>query len=227
MRTAFIIRLHYGRDDPRFAWRLAYFRALVLPRILAQTIQDFEIAVWCNPWHESHVAPLAEKIRVFGVRPEVDGHIRPEDRERAQRFHIDFTYWKDVVGIPPYDLQIGLDSDDLIRVDYLARILDEVSRHGTGNGSLHVGFQPLMFSVSNLTQYDFKPRYDERRGSPFFALYQPDKEGFLFAYEHSHLKLPTLCSRSVLVPEGYCWFTIHGQNASTTIPATSEPILNP
>lgn len=225
MDTAFIIRFHYREHDPDFDWRFSYFRSAVLPRILAQTEQDFEIAIWCNPWHHALFKSLSEKIRVFGVRPEAEGLIRSEDRARADKFHIDFTYWKDVVDLPAYDLQIGLDSDDLIHECYVARILEEVKVHG--DGSLHICFQPMIFNLANRTYYDFKFRYGPEKGSAFFALLQKDKSKFLFAYEHSHLKLPSLFDRSVTIPEGYCWFTAHDRNASSRLPADSVPIPNP
>lgn len=225
MQAAFIIRFHYKQTDNDFDWRYSYFRAIVLPRLLDQTNQDFEIAVWCNPWHHKHFLSLSDKIRVFGVRPEVDGYIRPEDRERASRFHVDFTYWRDVIGLPPYDLQIGLDSDDLIRETYVSRIFQEIDKHK--RGSLHIGFQPMVFNLKNLSQYDFKAKYGPEHGSPFFALLQPDKRSFIFAYEHSHLKMPAFFDRTVSIPEGFCWFSIHDRNASTQLPVSSAPLLNP
>ena len=224
MKAAFIIRLHYADNDPRFEWRFAYFSSMVLPRLLAQSEQDFDIAIWCNPWHQRQLLALSDRIRVFGVRPEVDGFIRPEDQARAGRFHIDFTYWRDVVGLAPYELQIGLDSDDLVHEHYFARIMREVRARPTG--SLHVGFQPLLFNLPNLTQYDYKARYGPQHGSPFFAILQRDLSKFYFAYEYSHLRLPAFFDESITVPEGYCWFSIHGQNASTHLPPSSEPLLN-
>jgi hypothetical protein len=225
MRTAFIIRFHYAIDDPRFDWRLAYFRSVVLPRILSQTIEEFEIAIWCNPWHHDLFRSLSKKIRVFGVRPEADGFVRPEDVERAQKYHIDFTYWRDVVGLPPYELQVGLDSDDLIREDYLERIHKEISSRTLDY--LHLCFQPMIFNLSNLTQYDYIANYGPEHGSPFFALLQRDTSKYIFSYEYSHLKLPSFFDESLWIEPGYCWFTIHDGNASTRLPATSSPVLNP
>ncbi|TPL80670.1 glycosyltransferase [Mesorhizobium sp. B2-3-12] len=225
MDTAFIIRFHYGPSDQRFDWRFAYFRSIVLPRILSQTVKEFEIAIWCNPWHQDMFLALSDKIRVFGVRPEADGFIRPEDAERAAEYHIDFTYWRDVVGLPPYRIQIGLDSDDLIRRDYLDRIHREISK--SRSNSLHICFQPMIFNLENLTQYDLKADYGPEAGSPFFAIVQNEGAGYIFSYEQSHLKLPKFFANSVKVEPGYCWFTIHDSNASTRLPSTSSPILNP
>ena len=225
MDAAFIIRFHYNEGDPRFDWRFAYFRSVVLPRILAQSEQGFDIAVWCNSWHRSLFLALDQKVRTFSVRPEVDGYVRPEDRERATRYHIDFTYWRDVVGLPPYEIQMGLDSDDLIRCDYVERAFKEINR--AGGVSSHVCFQPLVFNLGNLTQYDYKPQYGLGSGSPFFAIRQTDRSNYIFAYEYSHLHLPRHFGQSTTVEAGYCWFTIHGANASTMFRADSQPILNP
>lgn len=225
MRAAFVIRFHYPQNDVGFEWRFSYFRSMVLPRILAQDIQDFEIAIWCNPWHHNQFLMLSERIRVFGVRPEADGYVRPEDRERARKFHIDFTYWRDVVGLEDYDLQIGLDSDDLISKNYLSRIVSEVRL--AKSDSLHICFQPLMFNLSNLTQYETSLSYGPEAGSPFFAIYQKGREAFKFAYEYSHLTLGKHFNKSVCIDSGYCWFTIHDFNASTRLPPGSRPLLNP
>jgi hypothetical protein len=223
--AAFVIRFHYPEHDPRFEWRIAYFQSLVLPRILGQTDQDFDIAIWCNPWHRSRVEALSRRIRVFGVTAESEDFVRPEDRERARKFHIDFKYWKDIVGLPEYEIQIGLDSDDLIRSDYLERIRKEFDRWP--DGSAHICFQPLVFNIDNLTQYDYKPRYTTENGSPFFAIRQRDTSSYIFAYEYSHLQLPRLFAQTAVVEPGYCWFTIHGANASTRLLDSSDPILNP
>ena len=37
LRHAVIIRMHYQPGDRKFDWRLAFFRSMVLPRLLTQT----------------------------------------------------------------------------------------------------------------------------------------------------------------------------------------------
>jgi len=60
-----IIRFHYEKNDPRFDWRLAYFKAMVLPRILNQSYKNFDIAIWCNPEHDEIFKALSPRIKVF------------------------------------------------------------------------------------------------------------------------------------------------------------------
>jgi hypothetical protein len=215
MKAAFIIRFHYEEGDPRFAWRLAYFKAMVLPRILAQTHGDFDIAIRCNPAHDHEflMPKLAERIRTFHVKGEAARY----RTIGSKRYFLDFVPWRDVEDLPAYDLQMGLDSDDLIDEGYVARIMYELKKKDPGKAA-HVSFQPELFDLRTLKKYRMTQRYSPTFGSAFFALYQPHKGiRYRFAYEASHLKLHEFAESSVTVEEGYCCATTHDMNESTKL----------
>lgn len=212
MKSAFIIRFHYPEGDPRFAWRLRYFKDEVLPRILEQTDQDFDIAIRCRPEDDNIFRSLSEKIRTFHVRNESERY----KIIHGKRYFLDFVSWKDVEDLPRYDLQMGLDSDDLIRNDYVERIKKEI---GSGGRSTHVCFQPELLDLKTGRILPIHQNYHEKKGSAFFGLYQsPAVTDYHFAYEKGHLDLWQFAEKSIVVPEGYCWATAHDLNESTRAP---------
>ncbi len=89
--TAFIIRMHFAKDDKRFAWRLAYFQSIVLPKLLAQTDQDFDICIRANEWHAAEIKALSPKIKIFTVKKKMHGYIKPGFEEKAKKYFIDFV----------------------------------------------------------------------------------------------------------------------------------------
>lgn len=210
MTHAIIIRFHYKDNDPRFQWRLAYFQAMVLPRILRQTKKNFDIAVRCNPKHADIFQKMNRRIRTFTVSGEKESHII----RGGKKYFIDFVPWKDVIGLEKYDIQTGIDSDDLISENFIERIENEI-RQRNPNKSLHVSFQPGIFNAATLQKYPMKVSYGEKKGSAFFSIYQPNKKKYIFAYEDSHLRLWKYFDKSVTIPYGYCWATVHGFNEST------------
>lgn len=228
MKTAFIIRMHYKHDDPRWPWRKAYFESMVLPRLLAQTDQDFDICIRANILHMDELEAMSEKIKTFDVKSEKRDWIKPGYEQKAKRYHVDFVNFSDTVGLDRYDIQIGLDSDDLIiRDDFVEKIKKECE---SAEGTLHLSFQPYMFHVPTLRTYRCALRYSGTKGSPFFALYQPKERErvdgeFVFAYEDSHLKLHQYMDETRTIEDGYCAFSIHDKNASTYLYAGSKQIL--
>jgi choline kinase len=208
MKTGFIIRCHYEEKDPRFPWRLAYFQGMVLPRIQAQTDKDFDICIRCNPAHDE----LFEKMgcKPFHVKEEYVAYRLSQNEHR--KYFIDFVKWEDVIDLEQYDIQIGLDSDDLISPWLVAHVKKLCSQSST---SLHISFQPEYFYIDSLKLAQHPVRYSTRNGAMVFALYYPDKTKYHHCYEVSHRKLWKLAAKSVQVPSGFCWMTVHSQNEST------------
>ncbi len=213
MTTAFIIRFHYEKEDPRFEWRFEYFKKDVLPRILAQTDQNFTIAIRCNEWSKPLFEALSDRIVTFTVKNERVLY----KKSRNKKYFYDFAKWEEVEGLPQYDLQLGLDSDDLISPPYLETVRDYVNFYAesTPGKSVHICFQPLLLNVETGQESLIGQTYTPTMGSAFFALYQPDKKHYLFAYEVSHLKIGTLMDTSMVLPSGYCWASVHKHNEST------------
>jgi hypothetical protein len=202
-----IIRFHYAAGDPRFPWRFDYFKAMVLPRILMQTDKNFDIAIWCNPAHDYLFTALSEKIKVFHAKKEtVEYKIKS-----GKKYYYDFIQYEDLEGLPKYDIQTGIDSDDLMGPDYIKVVNMQME---SARVATHLSFQPRTFNLKNL---QIKPMmtYGEKRGSAFMALYQPDKTKYKFLYCASHIGLWRQAERSIILPAGHCWATIHWLNEST------------
>ena len=211
MTTAFIIRFHYNEDDPRFKWRFEYFNKAVLPKILKQKDQDFDICIRCNPVHNQLFMDLCPKIKTFQVKNEQARYFKGRNNKQYFEDHVD---WCDVIGLEQYDLQIGLDSDDLIDEHYVELIKKEVAKYKEHYKSLHICFQPMMYRLKNGKKKAMMA-YTPTRGSAFMALYQPDKINYKFIYCMSHISLCKLVEKSVVIPQGHCWATAHNINEST------------
>jgi len=203
---AFIIRFHYKENDPRFEWRFKHFIDNVLPRIKAQTYQDFDICVWCNDWHKKLFEDLG--LKTFNV-------IKEYIRYKGRYFH-DFTPWNEVIGLNKYDIQCGLDSDDYIEPYYLAKIVQVVSEHTTerDNRTIHICFKPELIRLDT-GKIEPLGNYNENRGSAFLALYQPDKTNYRFIYEESHISIIRKADVKVVLPTGLAYAISHQINEST------------
>lgn len=225
--TAFIIRMHFSKDDKRYPWRFNYFASMVLPKLLSQNDQDFDICIWANKWHAKEIKALSPKIKIFDVVPEKHGHIKPGYEEKAKIYFVDFVNFEDTRGLKQYEIQIGIDSDDMpIRDDFISRIKKEVAF--AKSKPLHISFQPQVFQPSTLRTYRCDFVYGPAKGSPIFAIYQPAKTSkaeYIFAYEDSHLKLPKIVKRAIRIAEPYCVYSVHKCNSSTLLHPNQRQIM--
>lgn len=208
-KIAVITRFHYQQDGPNYRWRFNYYRDEVLPRLLKQYCQDFDIWIWCEQWQEAELKSLSPRINTFrAIYVKRDSHL-----------FIDYTPWENVVGLPKYPVQVGLDSDDLVHagfIGYIRQLCDS-------DKVTHISFQPFKLDVKARKKYRMD-QYTIKRGSPIFAFYQPDiyAKDFKFAYHTSHLRMPALAQKRVIVPEGYVDMSIHNYNDSTKIKRTDK-----
>lgn len=203
-----ITRFHYADNDPRFEWRFAFYKAMVLPRILRQEDQDFDIAIRCNRFHAARFEELSPRIMTFQTGDDT-AHYK---RNGMKRYFHDFVPWEAVSGLPKYDIQSGLDSDDLIGPDYI-RIINETFRHETE--ATHLCFQPELFRLQTLRIEPMR-EYSRERGSAFRSLYQPDKgDGYKFIDGVSHMILGRYANKTVVIPKGHCFAVAHHFNEST------------
>lgn len=213
-----LIRFHYPENDPKFSWRFAYFQSMVLPRLLNQTRQDFDIAIRCYDWHKELFEKLHPKIKTFSIEGESEKYTH-----KGKKYFYDFVPWRKVQGLEMYDIQTGIDSDDLVREDFIERIYQEVEKHGD-KSSLHISFQPYLFDTKTLVTYTMGIKYSPTSGSAFLSLYQPNKENYVFIHNFSHLMLWRSASKSITIPEGYCWASCHNHNESTAVNIESVPV---
>ena len=205
---ALIIRFHYGKEDPRFDWRFSYFKAVVLPRILNQTRKDFDICIWCNKWHDEIFKSLSSRIKIFHSKKETIKY----RILKGKKYYYDFIEYEDLEGLDKYEIQSGIDSDDLISRDYIDTIVKYLKNE---KGKTHLCFQPKTFNLKTLAIKPMLP-YHSKRGSPFLSLYQPNKEdNYKFIYCDSHISMWRYAKKSIIIPSGHCFMTIHYLNEST------------
>lgn len=199
---AVITRMHYPPESPVFPWRLAFYRTMVLPRLLNQTDKNFEVWVVCHPEHMAAVEELGSGIHVCGLpafpAPFFDGRMKELDA-------------KELEVLPQFDIQTSLDSDDLVSLDYIARIKEEVAKRP--DRLLALSFQPWKLDLLTLKRYKMSERYGTHQGSMFYSLYQPDKSDYQSIMSINHIYLGVFFTDVVIVAEeGYCDFVIHGAN---------------
>lgn len=227
-----VFRMHYREDDPKFDWRFTYFKTMVLPRLLEQNNQNFDIAVRCNPVHNELFLALSDRIKVFTTKPEWEGHIKEGYEEKVRRgYWVDFVPWEAVVGLNKYDIQTSIDTDDLIlRKDFIDEVEKRLhSASEGGNKSVHISFQPEMFFLPAMQLYNCPIRYDARKGSPFFSIYQPDKENYVYIGDDSHLIIGQQMDKQIFAEKArplFCAFSIHDKNESTFLYKSAKPIIN-
>ena len=202
MKIAFIIRFHYKKDDERFNWRFNFFKDEVLPRIKAQTHKDFDICVWCNPWHK-------ELFEGLGVKTFNATYVKKDTKHFT-----DFTDWSNVHGLEMYDIQIGLDSDDLVEPTLVEKT---VSLFNGKEGKLLISFQPKKVDIVTGKSYLMKNYKKMNRCSPCFAILQTDKSDYRFAYYRSHYRMNQDKWDEVMYVDDQVTMAIHHQNDSTTI----------
>lgn len=206
-----ITRFHYPLNHPDFAWRFEYYKKEVFPRLLAQTDQGFDIAIWCEPHHEDLFKQLHSGPGLITFQAEY--------QKRDSHLFIDYTDWSKVTGLEKYETQIGLDSDDLVEPTFIATVRSLAQ----GDKSILMSFQPTKYDLATGKRYQMR-QYDAGYGSPIFAFYQPDGSHFKFAYHTSHLRMPLVADKVVLVKEGLVQMSIHGKNDSTKIKPTDKEI---
>jgi hypothetical protein len=212
---AIIVRLFFEPEDPRAAWRLAFFENMALPCLQRQTCPDFEIWIRCHPAHRTRLEAMDRRIHTFRAQP------RREFMESGLTALASLA--GDGVDLPQVDIQTRHDSDDLVSRHYVARIRKEVERKAAGD-SLVVSFQPFKLALPSHQRYRMSIRYGPRRTSMFLSLYQLPGENYRYIYEFNHRLIWESFPRVVTVPEGYCDLVIHGGNVHTKLGVKDEQI---
>lgn len=213
MKHAVITRLHYKNDQDLYN-RLDYYKKEVFPRLLKQNNQNFDIWLWVEPKHEK-IVKFHPRINTFTVDCEV--------RKNKYGHFIDHSPWSKVNGLPQYDIQTGLDSDDLVVPDFI----EKTQKLCKGKKSILISYQPIKLDIKTGKKYHItfcgnKTEYNEKNGtSPVFSIYQPNKEDFKFAYEYDHLILHRYFDKTILL-DGMVLMSVHDNNDSTRIKPTER-----
>lgn len=213
---AFVIRFCYARSYPAEAreFRFRWFRDEVLPRILAQRYQGFDIWLWAMPEHRREIEAWSPRIRTFGLR-----------RPMAQ---LETSYpWHHVVRLPRYPIQVRVDSDDLVSPDFLSRGIEELAKM-SGRRAI-AWYQPEKVAVSTGAVYTCRPDYGNGSYSnlavPAFLLYRqrPRDHDYSWVYARGHIRLGKIADEVRGIEAGYCWAACHGHNDSTGVWPADEP----
>jgi hypothetical protein len=217
--AAIITRFHYPTaanpaKRKQFEWRFGYYRDRVLPTLAAQTGeggQDFDVWVWCEPEHER----LFQALNVNG-RPVNTFRASYPPRSKG-RYHVDFTTFEQTQGLPRYELQIGLDSDDMLAAPAVAQIKRQVA--GARMRKL-VSLQPVLLDAADGRLYRMNRRYNGRSCSAIFGMYQPRTmwtRGFYFPYHTGHVTLRRLVPDMRYLSEGLALASVHSHNETTAL----------
>lgn len=205
MTHAIVIRLKYN-DCPEFEWRMAYFQAVCLRSLLKQKDKNFDIVVLCNPIHKNRIEALSDKIKTIHHEVPISGD--PMYKRRGERNSVmPFAFDLD------YDIQTRIDSDDMVTEGFTQRI------HQLMNGKTKphlLCFKPMRFNLDTLRLYY---TYDNYESSMFLSVFNPHKNTFIYEVGHGmwRRKINTMGGGIDIVKFGYCYQTIHSNNASTGI----------
>jgi hypothetical protein len=200
-----ISRLHY-REDSDLLKRIEIYKKETLPSLLSQTIQEFDIGVLCHPKHEQIIRDIHPKIIPFFTR-----EYGKYKNKNGKKLYFQWLKWKDIWGIPKYDIQTYVSSDDVVSSVSLKKIEDLVRESDT---SLHIHFQPILRKLNGETKR-MRIGYNKNFNSGFYSLYQPDKKNYIYIGQDSHTIMSRHAEKSILVPKGYYWINIHDDNDSS------------
>lgn len=213
-RAAVILRMCYGPDYPEAAriWRFAFFSNQVLPRILHQKAADFDIWIWVHPRHQRLVEAMSPRIRTFTV-----------DTRESPLYAA--HPWKFVRGLPKYEVQIRIDTDDFMGPRYVKTMLREL---GTFKGASRlVYFEPYKFDYRTGRIYAVPVGlYHQHRPSAFLALSQhPDDSQYDWVYGRGHTRMWKVADRVKALGPGFCWALCHDNNDTTYVKQGRDILL--
>jgi len=191
MNHAVLIRLNYKEDYPHLNWRLSFFESMVLPRLLKQTVPDFDIWVYCNPLHVDRLKAMSDRIKTYSTN-------------------------RTDPALPKYDIQTRHDSDDLVSLDYIFKI-QEICKNHEKTVPLVISFQPYKLDLWTLNRHPYA-RYNARNCSAFQSLYFPDKEKeYRNILSFNHRRIWQTYPDVVTIPLGYCDIIVHDSNDGTKL----------
>lgn len=185
-----IIRMfHSNREEMK--WRLAYFQSCVLPRLQAQTVPDFDIAILAYEQDHSALEAMDPRITCFILDE------KKWDYKNNSNFEYDQT-----LGLIKYHIQIRMDSDDLVSPKFIGKII--------AADSPFVSFQPELFLLDELRTKKMRHRYREDWPSMFLAVKGYPKCIYHKVFLHFNERPCTM------YPEGDAWMSIHNLNVGTS-----------
>ncbi len=191
-KHAVIIRFWHN-DYDIFKWRLAYFQSMVLPRLQNQTVQDFDICLLSDPvWHD-RLRGFDPRIRPFSMKT------GKYDYKKQGNFKLEDTY-----GLDHYAIQTRIDSDDLVSPYFIEAVRTAHKK------TPYITFQPELFILDELKIRKMKYQYRTDKPSAFLSVM--NYGGVI--YDRVFLRFND--KPCTLIPEGYCWVSIHNYHSGKT-----------
>jgi len=188
--------------------RVKIYEFNLLPSLLNQTEQDFDIGILCNEKHKEIIQDIHPRIIPFFTKK--------KGTRTGKYWHI-FSSWKDITGIKKYDIQTNIDSDDIVSRDFIKVIRDSINE---GEKTL-IHFRPLLRDFFTGIIKRIKINYHEKYPSACYSLYQPDKKKYIYIGQDSHTRMYQYAGKVITIPEGYYWVNIHDRNDSSTMGSLS------
>lgn len=202
------------KDPEKFQWRLDFFKVNVLPRLLQQTRQDFDILILCNPEHQSIIESLHPRIKTFNTNVPISGD-EGYNKKSGESNSVEPFYYS-----LPYKIQSRLDSDDIISLDYVKIVRKALKR---AKHFSVVAFKPYRFNWFKFKTFYIHPKDGRYDKSQFITIYDP--KGTRFVYEMGHRKWADHVKHVKVIDFGHAWLSYHGNNASTKPKPLDEEVL--
>ncbi len=198
-----VTRMHYEKEEDLLE-RIKTYKENLLPALLKQKNQNFNIGILCNPKHKDIVQEIHQRIIPFFTNK--------KGIKKGKYWSI-MVKWEDIYGLNKYDIQTNLDSDDLISKDFTQVIVDSLKE----KVSTYICFQPEVRDMETGNVYKMTLRCEDGYKSPMYSLYQPNKENYIYIGQDSHTVFSKYAKRKVVIPEGHVFLNIHDKNDSSTM----------
>ena len=210
MTHIIISRMWYEKEEDLLK-RITIYESNLLPALLNQTNQDFDIGILCNEKHKEIIQNIHPRIIPFFTK---------KKGQRMGKFWHIHSNWEDIIGIKEYDIQTNIDSDDIVSKDFVKIIKDSI----TEEKRILIHFQPLLRDFFTGIVKKIRINYNEKYISPCYSLYQPDKENYVYIGQDEHPQMYKYADKIIKIPEGHYWMNIHDNNDSTTMKLSAGDI---
>ena len=197
-----ISRMWYSKEEDLLE-RIKIYEANLLPVLLNQKDQDFDIAILCNKKHESIIKGINPRIIPFFTKK--------KPSKKGKFWHIN-SEWEDISGLKKYDIQSNIDSDDTVSLDYTKIVVEELSKVSV---STLINFQPVLRDFYTGENKPINHIYGEKWFSAFYSIYQPDKKDYIYIGKDEHLHFNEYVEKTITIPEGHAWVNLHDKNDSS------------
>jgi hypothetical protein len=170
MRQAVIIRMKYPEGSEKWAWRRAFFQAMVIPFWERQTNPDFDLWVMCNDWHSDELKDISPLINTFNVKARIGG-----DRGYTGRMSCVEPHQCNLFG--DYDIQTCVDCDEIPNYDFIQSVYENM-----GDDPFLLAYKRIRFYIKDMRLYKIIKKGDQDKQSSVLSMRWPGR----YIYELRH-----------------------------------------